>query len=138
MVRLTCLLRRKEGLAILVDRPVPDGVPVRFFGRETRVPGGAATLALRTSSPVVPAIVVRHPSGRGYLARIGEPFLTSGRGSGVAEVQALTQQIMGWLESQIREFPDQWYMFRSMWPPVAAEPATATAATLRASDTPAG
>lgn len=130
-------LRRKEGLAILVDRPVPDGVPVRFFGRETRVPGGAATLALRTGSPVVPAIVVRHPSGRGYLARIGEPFLTAGRGTSAVEVQALTQQIMGWLEDQIREFPDQWYMFRHMWPLAEPGPARTATPALRTSDTPA-
>ena len=42
-------LRNQEGLAVLVDRPLEqDGVPVTFFGRATRVPAGAATLALRT------------------------------------------------------------------------------------------
>src|SRR5258707_719755 len=36
-------LRKQEGLAVLVDRPLEvDGVPVTFFGRSTRVPGGAA------------------------------------------------------------------------------------------------
>src|SRR5438445_10196391 len=34
-------LRQREGLAVLVDRPSGDeGVPVTFFGRRTRVPGG--------------------------------------------------------------------------------------------------
>src|SRR5712692_8891755 len=65
-------LRKHEGLAVLVDRPVDqDGVAVTFFGRATRIPGGAATLALRTGSPVVPAALVRNPHGRGYLALIG-------------------------------------------------------------------
>src|ERR1051325_2426843 len=42
-------LRKRESLAVLVDRPVgEDGVAVTFFGRGTRVPGGAAMLALRT------------------------------------------------------------------------------------------
>src|SRR5205807_10551771 len=65
-------LRKREGLAVLVDRPVDaDGVVVTFFGRGTRVPSGAATLALRTGSPVVPAALVRDPSGPGFLALIG-------------------------------------------------------------------
>ena len=37
-------LRKREGLAVLVDRPLAtDGVSVTFFGKATRVPGGAAT-----------------------------------------------------------------------------------------------
>src|SRR5438094_5541177 len=52
-------LRKREGLAVLVDRPVDEnGVSVTFFGRTTRIPGGAARLALRTGSPVVPAAMV--------------------------------------------------------------------------------
>src|SRR5438270_5964948 len=67
---------RREGLAVLVDRPLAEeGVPVSFFGRTTHVPGGAATLALRTGSPVVPAALVRNPDGVGWLAHIGAPIV---------------------------------------------------------------
>jgi KDO2-lipid IV(A) lauroyltransferase len=106
-------LRKREGLAILVDRPVlVDGVPVTFFGRTTRVPAGAATLALRTGSPVVPAALVRNPFGRGYLALIGPPIVGQ-KGDDAAIVM---QGIMSWLEGIIRRYPDQWFMFRQMWP----------------------
>jgi phosphatidylinositol dimannoside acyltransferase len=106
-------LRKREGLAVLVDRPlVADGVPVTFFGKPTRVPGGAATLALRTGSPVVPAALVRNPQGAGYLAHIGPPILGE-RGDDASEVM---QRIMSWLEGIIRRYPDQWFMFRHMWP----------------------
>ena len=106
-------LRKQEGLAVLVDRPLAtDGVPVTFFGRETRVPGGAATLALRTGSPVVPAALVRDPQGRGYLAHIGPPIVGT-RGD---DASAVMQGIMSWLEGIIRRYPDQWFMFRHMWP----------------------
>lgn len=105
-------LRKREGLAVLVDRPIADeGVPVTFFGRTTRVPGGAATLALRTGSPVVPAALVRDPRG-GYLAHIGPPIVGE-RNDGPTEVM---QRIMSWLEGIIRRYPDQWFMFRHMWP----------------------
>jgi lauroyl/myristoyl acyltransferase len=106
-------LRKQEGLAVLVDRPMAqDGVPVTFFGRPTRVPGGAATLALRTGSPVVPAALVRDPRGGGYLAHIGPPIFGS-RGDDAAVVM---QGVMNWLEGIIRLYPDQWFMFRRMWP----------------------
>src|SRR5439155_20939348 len=102
-------LRKREGLAVLVDRPVEEnGVSVTFFGRTTRIPGGAATLALRTGSPVVPAAMVRDPHGPGYLAHIGPPILGE-KGDDASQVM---QRIMSWLEGIIRRYPDQWFMFR--------------------------
>lgn len=111
-------LRRGEGLAILVDRPVQEsGVAVTFFGRRTYVPGGAATLALRTGAPIVPAVVVRDPERPDWFrAHIGQPIAGNPGGRGPAEVQELTQHVMTWLEGMIRRYPDQWYMFRHMWP----------------------
>ena len=109
-------LRKREGLAVLVDRPMAaEGVPVTFFGRTTRVPGGAATLALRTGSPVVPAALVRDPHGNGFVAHIGPPIVGNG-GEKDVEVQAVMQRIMSWLEGIIERYPDQWFMFRQMWP----------------------
>src|SRR5262249_59739906 len=92
------------GLAVLVDKPLAadDGVPVTFFGRSTRVPNGAATLALRTGSPVLPAAFVHAPNGSGYVAYIGQPIPVERRARSAAETQALTQRIMGWLEGVIR------------------------------------
>src|SRR5579864_4093754 len=106
-------LRKQEGLAVLVDRPLAeDGVPVTFFGKTTRVPGGAATLALRTGSPVVPAALVRDPRGNGYVAHIGPPIV----GEKGDDASLVMQRIMSWLEGIIRRYPDQWFMFRQMWP----------------------
>jgi lauroyl/myristoyl acyltransferase len=114
-------LRRNEGLAVLIDRPLAEeGVPVTFFGRTTRIPGGAATLAQRTGAAVVPAVFVRDPAGRGYIAHIGEPIMVEKNGQRAREVQAVTQRLMTWLEGMIRQYPDQWYMFRQMWPVVEA------------------
>src|ERR1700716_27180 len=108
-------LRKREGLAVLVDRPVEEnGVAVTFFGRTTRVPGGAATLALRTGSPVVPAALVRNPHGSGYLAHIGPPIV----GEKGDDASVVMQRVMSWLEGIIRRYPDQWFMFRSMWPAI--------------------
>ena len=111
-------LRQGKALAVLVDRPLSgdDGIPVTFFGRTARVPSGAVTLALRAGSAILPAVLVRRPHERGYVAHFGEPLLTTpGRRHSPEEVQALMQRIMTWLEGVVRRYPDQWYMFRPMW-----------------------
>lgn len=114
---MLAVLRCKEGLAILVDRPVDrNGVLVTFFGRQTHVPAGAATLAVRTGAPVLPAVLVRNDETGGYLLHIGEPILREATGSVARDVEVLSQRVMSWLEEMIRRYPDQWYMFRSMWP----------------------
>lgn len=111
------VLRRNEVLAFLVDRPTHregSGVPVRFFGAWTRVPSGAATLALRTGASLIAACVVR--AGRGYEVHISPPLQVERSGDPQADIQALTQRVMSALEQFIRHHPDQWFMFRPMWP----------------------
>jgi lauroyl/myristoyl acyltransferase len=113
---LRCL-RRNEILGILIDRPLTDeGVEVQFFGAETRVPAGAATLALRTGAGVVTAVVVRESNY--YVAHVGPLIRPNPTGDRSVDIQALTQQLMDQLESWIRRYPEQWFMFRDMWPTV--------------------
>jgi KDO2-lipid IV(A) lauroyltransferase len=117
------VLRRNEVLAFLVDRPTHregSGVPVRFFGAWTRVPSGAATLALRTGASLIAACVVR--AGQGYEVHISPPLQVARSGNAQADIQALTQEVMTALEGFIRQYPAQWFMFRPMWP-AAAGPA---------------
>jgi KDO2-lipid IV(A) lauroyltransferase len=112
------VLRRNEVLAFLVDRPTHrtgEGVPVQFFGAWTRVPNGAATLALRTGANLVAACVVRSPTG--YVVHVSPPLTTERSGDSQADIQRLTQAVMTALEGFIRQYPDQWFMFRPMWPP---------------------
>jgi KDO2-lipid IV(A) lauroyltransferase len=111
-------LRQNEILAILIDRPMDDaGVPVHFFGAETRVPGGAATLALRAGAPVVCAVALRTRDG--FEALVSPIIEIQPSGDPRQDVQDLTQRVMSWLEALIRQHPDQWYMFRNMWPGAA-------------------
>lgn len=115
-------LRRGEGLAVLVDRPLRDsGVVVRFFGRPTRVPAGAATLAMRTGAAMVPVAFLRAADGHRFEGHIGPAIRARVEGrlshaEAQEQVQQLTQAVVSWLEDMIRHHPDQWYMFRNMWP----------------------
>jgi lauroyl/myristoyl acyltransferase len=108
-------LRSNEILGVLIDRPLDrDGVPVRFFDAETRVPEGAARLALRTGAGVVAAGIVRN--GRGFVAHVSPLIDVEPSGDRARDAQQVTQRAMEWLEDVIRRYPDQWFMFRNMWP----------------------
>jgi len=111
-------LRRGDILALLIDVPAPGAsVAVDFFGALAEVPAGPARLALRTGARVIPAVLARE-AGREELIRPILDFDVRLEPSGDEEqdVRDLTQQIMSSLERFIRQYPDQWFMFRPMWP----------------------
>ena len=109
-------LRRNEYLGVVADRPTPgEGVEVSFFGRRTYVPAGTAKLAIRTGAPIVVGGAIRNPD-QTYSAVAYPPIYTDSERSPNASVEGITQAVMGNIEAMIRRRPDQWYMFRPMWP----------------------
>lgn len=123
LVAISRVLRRNEMLGLLIDRPDPlNGVWVSFCNAVTRVPAGAATLALRSGARVVTAGVVRLPDNT-YLGVADAALPFEPTGDLACDVQHLTQLIMTSLEGLVRRYPDQWYMFRPMWLERPQEPA---------------
>jgi KDO2-lipid IV(A) lauroyltransferase len=113
--RMFQVLKQNQVLGVLVDRPlVSGGVPVRFFDATTRVPAGAAKLALKTGATLLAAAAVR-VHGRPTVF-ISPPLTATQANGNDSDVQAVMQRVMEWLEALIRQYPDQWYMFRDMWP----------------------
>jgi len=115
-------LKENGLLALLIDRPTPgDGVKVTFFGEDVEVPAGPARLALRTGAAVVPTAFARIHPHRPAVTTLCDFDLSFERtGDDAADIQALTQAIMHSHERFIRQYPDQWYMFRPMWPKATA------------------
>ena len=111
--RTLTALRRNEILAFLIDKPLPGdaGVEVEFFGRVTRIPAGAAFFAAKSGAPIVPGFMWRGPDRR-FVARVFPPIWVRSTG----EIQPAMQQLVRRLEQMIAAHPEQWYMFRSMWP----------------------
>lgn len=115
-IRFLRVLREKEILAFLIDRFEDEGgVTIDFFGRRTQVPAGAAALALRSNAAILGAYIVR--SGNSYVAHISPAISSPQTGVPGSDLQGLTQAMFDWLERVIRQYPDQWFMFRPMWPP---------------------
>lgn len=114
----TTLRRLKQGavLALLCDRDIGGtGVEVEFFGERTTLPGGPATLALRTGAALVPSAV--YFSGRrGHHAVMGTPVEAARQGRLRDDVARVTQELACRLEALIRRAPDQWHLLQPNWP----------------------
>jgi KDO2-lipid IV(A) lauroyltransferase len=115
------VLRRREMLALLVDWGYrADGIPVRLFGAWTTLPAGPATLAAKTNAAILPISIRRTPDDQfhvSYAPMIEVPSASP------ADLQRATQAIADSLEANVAAAPDQWYSFKPIWPPTAAEAA---------------
>ncbi|MCH8849524.1 MAG: hypothetical protein IIC89_01715 [Chloroflexi bacterium] len=121
-------LKRGEVLAMLIDVPDPDQtVLVDFLGAPAEVSDVPARIALRTGAWVVPAVVLRGPERDTIIRPVMDTQTARYEPTGdeKRDILALTQLIMRALERFVLEHPEQWYIFRSMWPqasPAAAQP----------------
>lgn len=111
------VLRKGGTLTMLFDRPmgVTKGVHVRFFGRWTAVPAGPAVLAMKTGAEIVPAYMIRQPD-KSFESILFPPIRWTPSGNRDRDVQTIMQKLMDTLQTAINMRPDQWYMFRPMWP----------------------
>lgn len=121
--RIYQALKRNEIVGIILDRPAgEDGIPVPFFGETACWPTGPAAIALRTGAPVLAGYLLRQPDGKFYGCLQPVPGLGIDDREGM-DVATATQAIVRALERHIQQWPEQWYMFRRMWPqPVQPNP----------------
>jgi lauroyl/myristoyl acyltransferase len=113
-------LKKNEVVVLLFDRPeaADQGVPVKFFGETAYVPAGPAAIALKTRATVLIGSCLRRPGNKTFYGAVEpaidyEPYLT---GDKEQDIKIITQIIVYKMEQIIRRHPDQWYMFREMWP----------------------
>lgn len=99
-----------NGLVCLMsDRDLTrSGVPVDFFGEQTRLPSGPAKLALQTGAALLPA----HTwfDGDAWGLRIHAPLDTSS-----GDIALITQALADHFAAGIAEFPADWHMLQPQW-----------------------
>ena len=94
-------LRANHIVCLLCDRDiVGGGIEVEFFGERTTLPGGPATLALRTGAALCPTAV--YYEGALHRAVIGSPRPLERTGRMRDDVTRLTQGLAAELEGLIR------------------------------------
>ena len=108
---------------LLCDRHVGgSGVEVDFFGEQTTLPAGPATLALRTGASLLPAAV--YFDGKGHRGVVRPPVPTERSGGRLRDdVTRITQSLTTELEGLIRRAPEQWHLMQPNWPSDHLEPA---------------
>lgn len=109
-------LKANRVVCLLSDRDlVGDGMAVEFFGEETTLPGGPATLALRSGAALLPAAVYFRPHGK-HFVRVGAPLATDRRGRLREDVVRVTQELAHRFEEYVRMAPEQWHVMQPNWP----------------------
>ncbi|MDD5255190.1 MAG: lysophospholipid acyltransferase family protein [Candidatus Omnitrophica bacterium] len=108
------ILAQNEILALVGDRDFTErGVRVNLFGKPTIFPSGPAALSLKTGAPIVPGFLFRNKDD-GFTLKFEEPIHPGSAPEG-AQYLAIVEKYRPIFERYIREFPDQWYMFRNFW-----------------------
>lgn len=115
MRRLEEAISTNKAVALLSDRDLKGkGVQVEFFGEQTTLPPGPATLALRTGAPLFP--VGCYFKDGGYRVVVHDPLTVPDQGSRTEKVAAVTQALATRLEGIIGEAPEQWHLVQPNWP----------------------
>jgi KDO2-lipid IV(A) lauroyltransferase len=114
--RVLRALRDNRVVCLLSDRDIEgDGVEVEFFGERTTLPGGPATLALRTGATLLPVAVYFRP-GREHLGVVRPPVRVEREGRLRDDIARITQALADELELLIRAAPEQWHLLQPNWP----------------------
>jgi lauroyl/myristoyl acyltransferase len=114
--RLVECLREGKTVALVADRDLGGrGIPVTLFGRRAFMPGGPASLALRTGSALIPAAVYQVRPGRWRALTRGAIEITP-TGDMRADTAELTRKLAAEFEYLIGLAPEQWHMLVPYWP----------------------
>lgn len=104
-------LKRGEILGILSDQG--GGVRVPFLFRDTDMPTGAATLAVKLNVPVIPGFLMRKKLG--FVFETGAPVNLVKTDNPQADLIENTRRISHEITKIIMKYPDQWFWLHKMW-----------------------
>jgi KDO2-lipid IV(A) lauroyltransferase len=107
-------LRANKLVCLVADRDLSKrGIPVTFFGEETRMPAGPARLAAVTGAQLLLAVstFTDGTDGPGWGVRVHSPSLVHGRD----EVASATQRMADGFAADIAANPEDWHMMQKLW-----------------------
>ncbi|HEX6356082.1 phosphatidylinositol mannoside acyltransferase [Actinophytocola sp.] len=103
-------LRANKLVCLVADRDLSKrGIPVTFFGEETRMPAGPARLAAVTGAQLL--IADNQFTDDGWSLRIHTPIQVHGR----EDVPAATQRMADAFAADIATHPTDWHMMQKLW-----------------------
>ncbi|MER5863635.1 phosphatidylinositol mannoside acyltransferase [Kitasatospora sp. NPDC002040] len=107
-------LRAGKLICLVGDRDLSEaGLPVDFFGEQTRMPAGPAALALRTGAALFP--VTLWYDGPVMRVVIHPEVVPPAEGDQREKTSAMTQAMADIWADGIREHPEDWHMLQKFW-----------------------
>lgn len=85
-----------------------------MFGRDAATVKGPALFAVRCNCPIIP-LLGRRDSFERFTLLAGEPIYPPNSGDEEADISEMMNRYIQYLESQIREYPDQWMWTHRRW-----------------------
>jgi len=108
-------MKRGDSIALLVDQKYNQGPEVEFFGQPVNASPGAARLALKFDTVMLPLSVVRLPGVR-FRVTAHEPIVVSQSEDKAADTLAGIQAANRFVEDRVREHPVDWFWVHKRWP----------------------
>ncbi len=105
------LLKENKMIALIGDKDFTNetGVETDFFGKPTYLPKGPAAFALKNGSPIIPVFMLRNPDDT-FLLKICPPVNCDSE-----SLEGITSECKKIIEKQVKDHPEQWYMFKKFW-----------------------
>lgn len=109
-------LRADKALAILIDQGTKSslGVKIKFLNRYVTATSGAALLAMRCKSPVLPGFCIRNGDGT-FTLHLDKPMFLKRTGDLRADLAENTQAMTDAIEAMVRQYPEQWFWVHKRW-----------------------
>jgi len=108
-------IKNKNLIAMVADQRGPfEGIRVKFFGINTAVYSGPASLALKTGAPIIYGLTIRQPD-YSYKVVLEEIDLSGLSGSEEEKIIEISQRHTSFLEKYIRLYPEQWFWMHKRW-----------------------
>lgn len=109
------VLNENKLIALVGDRDFSQrGAVIDFFGKPTILPEGPAAISLKTQAVIVPGFMFRNDDDT-FTLRFEKPVEFTPTLDKQKDIKALMLQYKTIIEDYIRQFPDQWYMFKKFW-----------------------
>ncbi|MEU5214214.1 phosphatidylinositol mannoside acyltransferase [Streptomyces sp. NPDC020742] len=107
---------RAGGLVCLVaDRDLSSsGIPVTFFGEETKMPAGPALLALQTGAMLLP-VTLWYDDTSVMRGRVHPEIEVPEAGTRTEQAARMTQVLADTFAAGIADHPADWHMLQRLW-----------------------
>lgn len=108
-------MKRGDSIALLVDQKYNQGPEVQFFGQPVNASPGAARLAMKFDTVMLPLSVVRLPGVR-FRVAVHAPITVPDTGDRAVDILAGVQAANTFVEDRVREVPEDWFWVHKRWP----------------------